>query len=237
MVTKKWTAAIAALAFSLLCSASAFAITVTWNGKTYIPLGVRRHAITTLVMPGPIATWWSGAPNRIGVKRVPGTENTLTVWARSRNPSQRLFLRSKNGTIYMADVARHLPYQPIVKVENATTAYQKAFHLTRHMSVEVLMQDMLRGITPPGFYATKVNETIMNTPPYRIVAKALLRSPTLTGVIAVWQKNSLQSQVRFDPETFRMTAPGMGKLRMIAANRWTLGDGQRSAMFLVFSRG
>lgn len=234
MQRKTWIGIVLGLA--LFVSGNAFAVTVTWNGKTYIPLGVRRHAITTLVMPGPIATWWSGAPNRIGVKRVPGTENTLTVWARSSNPSQRLFLRSKNGTIYMADVARHLPYQPIVKVENATSAYQHAYHLIRHMSPEVLMQDMLRGVVPPGFYTTKINETIMNTPPYQIVAKAVLRSPTMTGIIAVWRKNSLQPQVQFDPETFHIAVPGMGKIRMIAANRWTLGNDQQSAMFLVFSR-
>jgi len=227
--------ALVTIASTVLPSAS-YALTVNWTGKEYIPLGVRIHSITTLVMPSPIASWWSGAPNRIGVKRVPGTQNTLVVWARSHNPSQRLFIRSQNGTIYMADVSRHLPYQPLVKVENAQTSYRQNYQISSKMSIENLMQDMMKGITPPGFYVTHVNEVIMNTPPYRIVAKDLVRSPTLSGIIALWQKNSLQPQVRFNPITFHVHVPGLGKLRMISANRWTLGTGQQSALFMVFSR-
>lgn len=225
-------AAIAAIAAPVFGSAD----TIVWTGKEYIPLGVRIHDLTELVMPGPIATWWSEAPNRVTIKPVPGTDNVLTVRSASKNPSQRLFVRGKNGTIYVADVSRKLPYQPIVKVENAQSSFIAEARQTKKISPETLMQAMIRGQTLPGFSARRTGAVIMNTPPYRIVAKAIIQSPGMTGVIAQWQKDSLQPEVRFNPVTFKISLPGAGKIRMISTNQWTLGSGQIATMYMVFTR-
>jgi len=224
--------AIAAIAFPLVASAN----TVVWTGKEYIPLGVRIHDLTELVMPGPIATWWSEAPDRITIKPVPGTDSVLTVRAASKNPSQRLFVRGKNGTIYVADVSRKLPYQPIVKVENAQSSFVAEARQARKISPEMLMRAMIKGQTLPGFSARRTNAIIMNTPPYRIVAKAIIQSPGMTGIIAQWQKDSMQPEVRFNPVTFKIRLPGAGKIRMISTNQWTLGSGQIATMYMVFTR-
>ena len=224
--------AIAAIASPVISSAD----NVVWTGKEYIPLGVRIHDLTELVMPGPIAAWWSEAPNRVTIKPVPGTDSVLTVRAASKNPSQRLFVRGKNGTIYVADVSRKLPYQPIVKVENAQSSFIAEARQAKKISPETLMRAMIKGQTMPGFSAQKVNTVIMNTPPYKIVAKALVQSPGMTGIIAQWQKDSLQPEVRFNPVTFKISLPGVGKIRMISTNQWTLGSGQIATMYMVFTR-
>jgi hypothetical protein len=224
--------AIAVIASPVIASAD----TIVWTGKEYIPLGVRIHDLTELVMPGPIATWWSEAPNRVTIKPVPGTDNVLTVRAASKNPSQRLFVRGKNGTIYVADVSRKLPYQPIVKVENAQSSFVAEARQAKKISPETLMRAMIKGQTMPGFSARKTNAVIMNTPPYRIVAKAIVQSPEMTGIIAQWQKDSLQPEVRFNPATFKISLPGAGKIRMISTNQWTLRSGQVATMYMVFTR-
>lgn len=225
-----------ALSSSLLFSVVAAAQTVTWTGKQYIPVPVRRHDLTELVMPDAIATWWDEAPDRIDVSPVPGTKNILSIRALSKNPSQRLFIRGENGTIYMADISRKLPYTPMVKVRNATTSFHNELNAAAKTTPETFMRALIRGNVMPGFSAKRVNTIIMDAPPYKIVAKAIVSSPEMTGIIATWEKDSLQPKVRFNPVTFTVRIPGAGKLRMVSTNQWTLSQGQKATMYMIFTR-
>ncbi|WP_031572061.1 hypothetical protein [Acidithiobacillus thiooxidans] len=220
----------------MLVSPLGIAQTVTWTGKEYIPVPVRRHDLTELEMPNAIASWWSEAPNRIDVSPVPGTKNILSIRALSKNPSQRLFVRGTNGTIYIADISRKLSYTPIVKVRNATSSFHDALQQAAKITPETFMRSMIRGNVMPGFSAKRVNTVIMSTPPYTIVARAVIKSPEMTGIIATWKKDSLQPSVRFNPVTFTVHIPGAGKLRMVSTNKWTLSQGQTATMYLVFTR-
>lgn len=227
---------IPAITFAM-AAASASALDFNWNGERYIPVGVDELSYTALELPEPHGKYWSEAPSRIQIEEA--GPNRFIIRPKGDNPEQRLFIvGAETNALYIARISNGIPYDPVVRVHNAAMVAQQQIEASKEMTPMRLIRTMFINQPPAGFEVQPSSTVLLDTPPYRITAREVWSSPTLTGIVADVEKNTPAAAVQFNPTSIQLQIPSLGRLRLVSADKWRLDGGlnRRIRAYLVFAR-
>jgi len=229
-------AACAACAAIGFC-AVAMAHEVAWNGTHYLPVPVRLGSDTRLVMPEECDDAWERDAD-VAVSSLDAT--TLIIRPRTATIEQRLTLHGRRtGTLYLARVSSALPYTPLVVVRAIQPAApaQGAGGASSSANVVGLLRAMMLGTAPAGLRIERSARVLLDQPPYRIVARELWRSGTVSGIVAELTSTLQGRALQVVPANLVIRIPELGALRAAAPERYEIPpEAPATRLFLVYAR-
>ncbi|HUN92450.1 MAG TPA: hypothetical protein VMU33_10360 [Burkholderiaceae bacterium] len=224
-----------ALALLALVALGASARDVTWDGTSYLPIGLRLGSDTRLRMPEEFDDAWE-RDTEVAVTTL--DPQTLIIRPRSDAIEQRLTLRGRRtGTLYLARASTSLPYTPLVVVRNAALVGDAATQATAALTVVGVLRSMMQGIAPAGFHVEGSSRVLLEQAPYRIVAREFWSSPRFNGIVADLASTVAGATIPVVPANIVLRAPELGTLRAAAPERFELDAASPATrLFLVFAR-
>jgi len=231
----------AALAVLLLgFAARASGASFTWDGRTYIPLGLQAESQSVLRLPERLSGYIVEDPAALHVLTI--DERTLAFSPRSPAVEVRVILRGDSGTLYMARASTSLHFYPLLEVERAAAGEETGPPRHNGMSGAItpvsLMMALMQGRPPAGFRVSRSARSILQTGDFRLASEQVWSSQHVTGIVATLQRTAaLGVRVEIDPDRIEVVIPDLGQLRMIGADRYVLDDrNPGTAAYLVFTK-
>lgn len=237
MNMNKWQCAVMAVLTTWAVASNAGE--VQWDGRTYIPVGIRQRSDVVLRFDEPIKYFWSEAPSKVEIHTI--GKRTLVLRATTDHPQQRLFVEGGDThTVFVAHLSRRLPYAPTITVVNAQVqgvAPASTDASSASGNIIQMMKVMMRGVPVSGVSIRPSKTVLLDQAPYQIRAISVWKSLGTTGIIATVTKNTPLPAVTFRPQDIQIVIPSLGLLRGIGADRWDLTATEpRLTAYLVFEK-
>ena len=236
---------------AMVVAATAHSRDVAWDGKTYIPVGLKLGSDLALTFPEPVYTS-AEIPDAFSQEDFGDDGRTYIITAK-RDVEQRVFFKGQTtGTIYIARFSNKLPYAPTVNVvtpstQSATaakagsstqgTAQGPAEPTSTKQAISSLMRSMMQGNAPQGYDRSNASYLILDAGAFTITAQEVWQTNKITGVIVKIRKSDSVEQVKVHPADIQINAAQLGDLRMFGADRWDLTTwSPQVAGYLIFSK-
>lgn len=232
---------------SLIVSSLVNAKDVVWDGKTYVPVGLKIGSDLALTFPEPVFTS-AEIPDAFGQEDF-GDDGRTYIISAKRDVEQRVFFKGQTtGTIYIAKFSHKLAYSPTITIVNqASPAAQlggkgafapgSSVDTPTKQALSTLMRSMMQGTAPQGYERTNAGYQILDAGAFTITAQEVWQSQKVTGIVVKIKKSDNVDQVKVHPADIQINASQLGDLRMFGADRWDLNSSSpQVAGYLIFSR-
>lgn len=235
-----WTGRTILAAVTLVCATgAAFSRDLVWDGRTYLDIGLRLGADSTLVFPEPVEY---SAENEAAFELAESTTDprVLTVRPRALHEQRVTFIGTRSKTVYLARVSTRQSYSPLYRIHSRTEAEPgKAAGgaAASGPSPTALLRSMLAGVPTQGIAVRRHAQDLVAGPQYRIAATELWQLPGMTGVVATLTLQQGVDAATVRPADISLRIPAFGQLRMMGADRWDLQGELRSVTaYFVFTQ-
>ncbi|MDT8992869.1 hypothetical protein RQP54_18490 [Curvibacter sp. APW13] len=226
----------ALLALLLLGSIVSHATDLVWDGKTYLDIGLRMGADTSVVFPEPVEM---SAEITSAFSMVTSTtdERILSIRPLQLQEQRVTFIGTKTKTIYLARFSTRAPYSPLYRVKDGTAIEAARVAATAKLSPTGMMKALMGGQPINGVSTRQHKQEIVVGPEYRIMATEIWESPTITGVIGTLVLRPEIQSTTVRPGDISLKIPAFGNLRMMGADRWDLDrDVPSTTVYFVFTK-
>jgi len=220
-------------------AAGACAATFTWDGRTYIPLGLQAQSQSVLRFPERLSGYVVEDPAAVHVLTI--DERTLSFSPRNAAVDARVILRGESGALYIARASTNLRFYPLLEIERSAgtgddEAPQRHGSPAAPLTPVSVMMSLMQGRPPAGFRVSPSARSILQTGEFRLSSEQVWSSPFVTGIVASVQRTAAAGvRVEIDPDRIEIVIPELGQLRVIAADRYVLDDrNPNTAAYLVF---
>lgn len=224
------------IAIALVTSSIVSATDLVWDGKTYLDIGLRLGADTSVVFPEPVEMS-AEVPSSFSMVTSTTDERILSIRPLQLQEQRVTFIGTKSKTIYLARFSTRASYAPIFRIKDGTAIEAARIAATTKLTPSGLMKALMAGQPINGVSTRQHKQEIVVGPEYRIIATEIWESPSMTGVIGTL---SLQPEVQSTtvrPGDISLKIPAFGSYRMMGADRWDLDrDVPSTTVYFVFTR-
>lgn len=224
------------LALAVVTSIAAQATDLVWDGKTYLDIGLRLGADTSLVFPESVEMS-AEVPSAFSMVSSTTDERILSIRPLQLHEQRVTFIGTKSKTIYLARFSTRASYSPIFRIKDGTAIEAARVAATTKLTPSGLMKSLMAGQPINGVTTRQHNQEIVAGPEYRITATEIWESPSMTGVIGTLTLQPEVHKTTVRPGDISLKIPAFGSLRMMGADRWDMdGDMPSTAVYFVFTR-
>jgi hypothetical protein len=207
-----------------------------WDGRTYLDIGLRLGADTSVVFPEPVEMS-AEVPTAFSMVSSTTDERILSIRPLQLQEQRVTFIGTKTKTIYLARFSTRASYSPLFRIKDATAVEAARVVATAKLTPSGLMKALMAGQPVNGITTRQHKQEIVVGPEYRITATEIWETPSMTGVIGtlILQPEIHSTTVR--PGDISLKIPAFGSYRMMGADRWDLDrDMPGTTVYFVFTR-
>src|SRR3974390_2100505 len=171
----------------------ASAATFTWDGRTYIPLGLQAQSQSVLRFPESLSGYVLEDPSAVRVLTI--DDRTLSFSPAGSNVEARVILRGESGTLYLARASTTLRFYPLLEVLGDTAAEDGVHGQTpgagsQAMTPVSMMVKLMQRRPPPGFQVARSLHSILETPDFRLDSEQVWPARYITDIVATSRRTA-----------------------------------------------
>ncbi len=215
---------------------AASAADLVWDGKSYLNIGLRLGADTTIVFPEPVEV---SAENDGAFERAESSTDPRIMAIRPlAEQEQRVtFIGTQTKTVYLARFSTRGGYAPLYRIQSKVAQQQARVESASQTNPAGLMRAMMADTSVPGFERRPLVQPLVAGPEYQIISSEIMESPRMTGIIATITLNPSVASALVRPGDISIQIPSLGQVRMMGADRWDLtADSRTTTAYFVFAR-
>lgn len=226
-----------AIGAGTLCAVfTAGAADLVWDGKSYLNIGLRLGADTTIVFPEPVEV---SAENDTAFERAESSTDARIMAIRPLSAQEQrvTFIGTQTKTVYLARFSTRGGYAPLYRIQSKVAQQQARIESASQTTPAALMRAMMADAIAAGFERRPLVQPLIAGPEYKIISTEIVESPRMTGLIATISLNPSVASALVRPGDISIQIPSLGQVRMMGADRWDLNaDSRTTTGYFVFSR-
>lgn len=227
--------AILIVVVTIICPVS-HSMDLVWDGKTYLDIGLRIGADTSVVFPEAVEMS-AEVPTAFSMVTSTSDERILSIRPLQLQEQRVTFIGTKSKTIYLARFSTRATYAPLYRIKDATAVEAARVAASAKLTPSSMMKAMMGGQPFNGMTTRQHKQDVVAGPEYRIVSTEIWESPSITGVIATLTLRPEVQSTTVRPSDISLKIPAFGSYRMMGADRWDLDrDVPTTTVYFVFTR-